>query len=81
MFSVFRTAAPVAPSVLLEGCVQGAGRALACDFSSSDEFEAALIAARRAEGRYGTKHHRKWTLPCALATVALALAVVIALVR
>jgi hypothetical protein len=36
----------------LELFAQGAGCALACDFSNSDEFEAALIAQRRAEGRY-----------------------------
>jgi hypothetical protein len=39
----------------LEVFAERAGRALACVFSSSDEFEAALIAERRAEGRYGRR--------------------------
>jgi hypothetical protein len=79
MFGVFRTAAQIAPSVTLEGYAQGAGCALACDFSSSDEFEAALIAERRAEGRYGPRRYRARMLACALAA-ALALAIVAALV-
>jgi hypothetical protein len=46
---------PAAQWVALEGCAQSAGHALACAFSSSDEYEAALIAERRAEGRYGSR--------------------------
>ena len=60
-------------SLALEGCADGAGRALACVFSSSDEFEAALVAERRAEGRYGPRKYRKQKLiACAGAVVALA---------
>jgi hypothetical protein len=44
---------PVSHVRVLENFAESAGRALACAFSSSDEFEAALIAERRAEGRYG----------------------------
>ena len=40
---------------VLEAFAQSAGRALACAFSSSDEYEAAVIAERRAEGRYGSR--------------------------
>ncbi|HZP77168.1 MAG TPA: hypothetical protein VFB45_13580 [Pseudolabrys sp.] len=47
-----------------------AGFALACPFSSSDEFDAAVIRARRAAGAYGHKRHRR----SALFVVALALA-------
>jgi hypothetical protein len=39
--------------VLLQANAEQAGRALACSYSSSDEFEAAIITARRAAGRYG----------------------------
>jgi hypothetical protein len=60
-------------SLVLESCADGAGRALACVFSSSDEFEAALIAERRAEGRYGPRKHRKRKLILCVG-VALALA-------
>ena len=41
---------------VLEAFAQSAGRALACAFSSSDEYEAAIIAERRAEGRYGARY-------------------------
>lgn len=47
-----------------------AGSALACTFSSSAEFEAALIAARRAAGVYGPRRHRKQMLTIAAAIVA-----------
>ena len=40
---------------ILEAFAQSAGQALACAFSSSDEYEAAVIAERRAEGRYGSR--------------------------
>jgi hypothetical protein len=60
-------------SIALEGCAESAGRALACTFSSSDEFEAALIAERRAEGRYGPRKYRKRKLLICAGAVALAL--------
>jgi len=37
----------------LEASVASARAGFACMFSTSDEYENALIAARRAEGRYG----------------------------
>jgi len=78
MFSVFRTATPGAPAPTLEGYAQGAGCALVCDFSSSDEFEAALIAERRAAGRYRPKRHRK-RMAAYLLAATLALAIIVAL--
>lgn len=36
-----------------------AGAALACVYSNSAEFDAALIAARRAAGVYGPKRRRR----------------------
>ena len=50
-------------SELLETCAKSAGQALACSFSSSDEYEAAIIQARRAEGAYGPtarQRHLYW---------------------
>lgn len=50
-----------------------ARKALACAFTSSDEYENALIAERRAEGRYATGID--WTtifgIGCGLAIVSL----------
>jgi hypothetical protein len=52
---------------------------LACAYSSSAEFDAALIAERRAAGIYGPKRHRKRNLATA-AAVAAGLAVIIFLI-
>ena len=73
-----RLSPPIGPDfVVLEGYAERAGYALACPFSSSDEFEAALIAERRAAGVYGPRRHRKQMLfiasaiAAALATIAI----------
>jgi hypothetical protein len=50
-----------------------AGCALACAYSSSDEFEAAVIRARRAAGVYRPKRRRRFTLYAVAATAALAI--------
>jgi hypothetical protein len=60
-----RSAASTVDLAVLEACADGAGRALACSYSSSAEFDAALIRARRAQGVYGPRRHRR-----AIATVA-----------
>jgi hypothetical protein len=51
---------------------QRAGLALACVFSSSDEFEADIIRGRRAAGIYGPKRHRKQVALAAAILGALA---------
>ena len=53
----------------LEAYAQSAGAALACAYSNSAEFDAALIAARRAAGVYGPRRHRKriWATAVGLA--------------
>jgi hypothetical protein len=43
----------------LEARAVRAGSALACAYSSSAEFDAALIAARRAAGIYGPRRRRR----------------------
>lgn len=46
----------------LEAYAERAGSALACAYSSSAEFDAALIAARRAAGIYGPRRRRRQML-------------------
>jgi hypothetical protein len=75
-----RADAQVLAQVLaLEAYAERAGAALACVYSSSAEFDAALIAERRAAGVYGPKRHRKQRLATA-AGVAVALAAIILLI-
>jgi hypothetical protein len=62
--------------VALKACAESAGMAMACDFASSSEYEAELIAARRAEGRYGHTARFKQQLVAA-AAIASALAVLL----
>jgi hypothetical protein len=62
----------------LEAYAERAGAAMACVYSSSAEFDAALIAQRRAAGVYGPRRHRNM-----LATaggVAAGLAVILLLI-
>ena len=61
--------------VQLEAYAERAGSALACAYSNSAEFDAALIAARRAAGVYGPRRHRRQMLATA-AGVATGLVVV-----
>jgi len=45
----------------LEAAAASARGGFACMFSTSDEYETALIAERRAQGRYASSSHR-WPL-------------------
>jgi hypothetical protein len=45
----------------LEAAAVSAGGGFACMFSTSDEYETALIRERRAQGRYATPRSR-WPL-------------------
>jgi hypothetical protein len=65
-----------AEALALEAYAERAGAALVCAYSSSAEFDAALIAARRAAGIYGPKRHR-WQRLAAAACIAAGLAIVI----
>lgn len=56
------TGSMAADVVALEAYAAHAGAALACAYSSSAEFDAALIAQRRAAGVYGPKRHRRQML-------------------
>jgi hypothetical protein len=79
MLGTTHSVRPDAAVLALEAYAQRAGAALACAYSSSAEFDAALIAERRAAGVYGPKRHRKQMLVTA-AGIAAALAVIIFLV-
>lgn len=42
--------------MMLDDAAQAARSGFACMFSTSDEYEAALIAERRSQGRYGSSN-------------------------
>jgi hypothetical protein len=65
---------PKAEAVALEINAARAGLALGCRYSSSDEYEAEVVQARRAAGAYGTSRPRRQAL------VAFAVAVAVAIV-
>lgn len=54
----------------LRAAAERAGTALACLFSSSDEFEAAVIRVRRAEGAYAPPRRHRFTWLRAFAATA-----------
>jgi hypothetical protein len=62
----------------LEAQAARAGLALACTYANSAEFDAALIAARRAAGVYGPKRQRRqmlFVVSVAATLTALALSI------
>ena len=65
--------------VSLDAEVARAGCAWACSYSSSDEFEAAVIRAKRAAGIYGPKRCRRIMFYAGAAGAALALAILLML--
>jgi len=75
---LYRRAAASSPSeaISLEAYVERAGAALACAYSSSAEFDAALIAARRAAGVYGPNRQRRHVV-MGIAAVAAALVIIV----
>jgi len=56
-----RSPNPQTALMSLEAAAVSARGGFACLFSSSDEYETALITERRAQGRYATPHSR-WPL-------------------
>jgi hypothetical protein len=69
---------PEVDLLVLEAYAERAGAALACAYSSSAEFDAALIVERRAAGVYGPRRHRKQML-VTVAGVVAALAIIVLL--
>ena len=66
-------------ALTLEAHAERAGAALACAFSSSAEFDAALIAARRAAGVYGPKRQRR-QMVTTIAAISAGLGVIVLLI-
>lgn len=64
----------------LEAHARHAGSAWGCQYSSSAEYDAALIAERRAAGLYGPKRQRRQMLT-AVAGIAAGLAVIVAVIQ
>ena len=58
----------------LRAAADRAGTALACLFSTSDEFEAAVVRVRREQGVYGPRRRARGLLMAGLITGLLALA-------
>jgi len=79
MFRIANSGHANAQVLALEAYVERAGAAMACTYSSSAEFDAALIAARRAAGVYGPRRHRKQML-ATVAGIAAGLGVIIFLI-
>ena len=80
MFDRFSSAASQLDTASLERCAKHAGAAWACSYSSSDEYDAALIAERRAAGVYGPRRQRRQLL-VTLAGVGAAVAVLMLLLN
>jgi hypothetical protein len=53
----YRGRNPQAALLALEAAAASARGGFACMFSSSDEYESALITERRAQGLYGPRRH------------------------
>ncbi len=75
MHHELRKAGTTAALLSLEADETFARGGFACMFSTSDEYETALITERRAQGRYGRSYH-PWLLiafaGCALLIATLA---------
>ncbi len=70
----------ISPQASLETSVEEARLAFACAFSSSEEFEAALIKTRREAGHYGpSPRHRQNTIRTVLG-IAIGLLIVVGFV-
>jgi len=54
----FRRRNPQTDLMLLEAAAASARGGFACMFSTSEEYETALITERRAQGRYGQRRSR-----------------------
>ncbi len=70
---------PQVDVLALEAHVARAGMALACPYSSADEYEAEVIAVRREAGAYGPRWHERYALIAAAATAAAFAIVIVAL--
>ena len=63
--------------VALRAAAERAGTALACLFSSSDEFEAAVVRVRREQGAYRARNRSRRPLVAVTLVALLTLAFVL----
>ena len=77
MVRVRTTATVEADLVALRAAAERAGSALACLFSSSDEFEAEIIRERRAAGAFKPRHRGRLRAQRSVLIVALTLALLL----
>ena len=63
-----------ADALALEANAASARLALACAYSSSDEFEADVIRSRREAGVYGPRRQRRAVAAVAIATATVLIA-------
>lgn len=63
--------------IALRAAAERAGTALACLFSSSDEFEAAVVRVRREQGAYGAQMRTHRPLRTSVLIVLMALVFVL----
>ena len=75
-----RTIADVESDITaLRAAAERAGTALACLFSTADEFEAEVVRVRREQGAYGpprSRHALRWLALTALLAAAFVLVLV-----
>jgi hypothetical protein len=73
----YRRRNPQAALMALEAAAASARGGFACMFSSSDEYESAVITERRAQGLYGRQKRHYWPavmfLGCSLAVAGTVL--------
>jgi hypothetical protein len=72
-----RSSTSQAALMSLEAAAASARGGFACLFSSSDEYETALIAQRRAQGRYASPHSRRPLLMVFACTLMVAATVLL----
>jgi hypothetical protein len=73
--TAYRSVAEVeAELIALRAAAERAGRALACLFSTSDEFEAAVIKTRREQGAFRPQRRKRNVAVTAFLTLLLAAA-------
>lgn len=58
----------------LQANLERAGCALACPFTSSADFEAAVLQARRQAGAFGPRRHRRLAVYAGIASGMFAIA-------
>jgi hypothetical protein len=76
-----RTIADVESDIVaLRAAAERAGTALACLFSTSDEYEADIVRVRREQGAYGSPRRASHPLRWLALTAVLAAAIILILV-